>query len=313
MAFHGKIWLTLPIVHAIILLAEASNLSNEEPLRSEVHAAEHVERVIWCKRDASHVFMSLSRPQTMLEMLNVLYTKYGEELALLHSKMKRFCEIVRSCKFCDREAEMLYIQVREWKPLRVFEMAPNRGYSTHFILSALKANGQGHLDSFDIHGAANRTVSDPELRAYWSFHKQDVMEYILAHPGMMTKYDFIFIDALHTLQFSRWYTKSLLSHQVRCETPVIIHDIVAGDGFGGRESLAVYAYMAFQQDVNYVFTLNSAAGIPTPFATVQGNAGALYEAIRARHNCTGSQKYFACKGRDPSVFFLINTAAKNVS
>ena len=257
------------------------------------------------RTEASSLFVKISRPETTIDAINSLYARYGPELAILHSKMSSWCERENSCKFCDREAEMLYMQIREWKPSRVFEMAPNRGYSTHFILTALKANGRGHLDSFDIHSAADRAVEDTELRAHWSFHLKNVTEYAESQPQMMNKYDFIFIDALHTIEFSDWYTKTLLSHQVQFKTPVVIHDIVANNGYSGRESMAVFAFLAMRQDVGYLFTLNTASGIPTHFTRIQSkDIHTTYEAIRAKHKCGGNHKNFTCFGLDPSIFFL---------
>lgn len=282
----------------------SSNVTKQKLSTSAASSALDTNRAVptipalhWCNPEASRVFTDLSRPSTMVNTLRSLYSQYGRELSVIHLKLKSWCEQEKSCKFCDREAEMLYMQIREWKPERVFEMAPNRGYSTHFILEALKVNGRGHLDSFDLHSAADRAVVDDTLRAHWSFHMANVTEYVSVHPKMMKKYDFIFIDALHTVDFADWYTKALLSHAVECETPVIIHDIVANDGYSGRESMAVFAYMALSSDVGHAFTLNSAAGIPTPFSKVPGkHSNATYEGIRAEYHCGGNQKYFACNG-----------------
>ena len=63
--------------------------------------------------------------------------------------------------------------------------------------------------------------------------------------------------------------------------------------------------MALSSDVGHAFTLNSAAGIPTHFSKVPGkHSNATFEGIRAEYHCGGNQKYFACNGLDPSIFFL---------
>lgn len=134
---------------------------------------------------------------------------------------------------------------------------------------------------------------------------EDVTELIKKEPSLMQPYDFIFIDALHTTEFSRWYSKDLLSHSVKCDTPVIIHDIVADKNFEGRESQPVYAYLAFKQDIGPVFNLNTDAGVPTPYDKVaEKDAYKAYEDIRTKNSVGGEQKYFKCNGRDPSIYFL---------
>ena len=79
----------------------------------------------------------LSTEPMFFSALQDLYYKYGSEIAELRPAMKSWCEITKSCKFTDYEAEMLYMLIREYKPQNVFEMAPNRGYSSHWILHAL--------------------------------------------------------------------------------------------------------------------------------------------------------------------------------
>ena len=138
---------------------------------------------------------SLASPHTMLAELNELYQTFGAELLAgvitnpnpkpnpnsdpdpkpltlttdpnpnpiltqtpVHKKMRVWCERVKSCKFCDVEAEMLYMLVRKWRPNNVFEMAPNKGYSSHFILSALAANVPKHQLRLEWHHCSCETV-----------------------------------------------------------------------------------------------------------------------------------------------------------
>ena len=256
-----------------------------------------------CVPSQVSVHRSLSSPLTMLQTLEELYVTYGAELRALHERMRPWCNKTRSCKFCDTEAEMVYMLTRKWRPNHVFEMAPNLGYSSHFILSALSANNHGQLDSFDIHGRARRLM-DPALTRRWNFTIMDVKAAVpTANVGarFMAKYDLVFIDALHTEAFSSWYTRSLLTHPVACDTPVVIHDIVDDMNGGGRESMAVYQYMAFAPDVRHTFTMHQAHA-PSPFARLD-DASAI-DMIRSKVGLNGHQKYFWCSNESPSIFFM---------
>ena len=247
----------------------------------------------------------LSSPHTMLQTLEELYSAYGVELRALHRRMKDWCRITQSCKFCDVEAEMLYMLIRKWRPNHVFEMAPNRGYSSHFILSALSVNDHGQLDSFDIHRAA-RKYMDPALARRWNFTIMDVRAAVpTAHVGarFMAKYDFVFIDALHTTDFSSWYTRSLLNYPVRCDTPVIIHDIVADMDGGGRESMPVFQYMAFAPDVRHTFTMHPRHA-PSLLSHLDNSS--VIDMLRSKFGINGYQKYFECNA-SPSIFFMRQT------
>jgi len=224
--------------------------------------------------------------------------------------MRVWCERVKSCKFCDVEAEMLYMLVRKWRPNNVFEMAPNRGYSSHFILYALAANEHGMLHSFDIHNGSRRGMHT-SLRPRWNLTVMDVREAVptaAAGAQFMRSYDFIFIDALHTNAFSSWYTRALLSHAVECDTPVMIHDVVADADGGGRESLPVFQYMAFASALRHAFTMHPMHA-PTPHARLSDPSG--IDAARAAAGIQGPQKYFTNK-ESPTVFFTLETSTRGL-
>jgi predicted O-methyltransferase YrrM len=192
----------------------------------------------------------LSRRETFLSTLEELYAKYGSEIAAFRPVMRTWCQTLsQSCKFCDTEAEMLYMLIREIKPKNVFEMAPNRGYSSHWILQALVSNNEGHLYSYDIHDASIRFMKNPEFVKRWTFTLGDYRDLLKRGTLDLQMFDFIFIDALHTEEFSREYCQKIL-HPIytQPEVFVAIHDIVADPFGGGRESSEVYKFLAFATD-----------------------------------------------------------------
>jgi predicted O-methyltransferase YrrM len=197
----------------------------------------------------------LANDDTFIDALDELYHKYGAEIAEYRPVMRKWCEVTDSCKFGDYEAEMLYMLVREHKPQNVFEMAPNRGYSSHWILKALHLNDDtSRLHSFDIHESSVPHM-DEKYKARWVFTLGDYSKLYDDGELDMNKFDFLFVDALHEPEFARGYCKRLFATHKRKNTVVAIHDIVANALGGGRESEEVYKYLAMAGNAQNVFTM----------------------------------------------------------
>lgn len=199
---------------------------------------------------------NLANEDTFLDTLNQLYHKYGAEIAAYRQDMRIWCNVTNSCKFGDYEAEMLYMLVREQKPQHVFEMAPNKGYSSHWILKALHLNDNtSQLHSFDIHNKSMQYMNET-YKDRWVFTLGDYAELYDMGSLNMDKFDFLFIDALHEPEFARGYCKRLFSKHKRTNTIVAIHDIVADLKGGGRESEEVYKFLAMAGNAQSVFTMS---------------------------------------------------------
>ena len=198
----------------------------------------------------------LADPDTFFSMVDELYHKYGAEIAEYRPEMRKWCTVTNSCKFGDYEAEMLYMLVREHKPQNVFEMAPNRGYSSHWILKALHLNDDtSKLHSFDIHDASVKNMNET-YKPRWVFTLGDYSKLYDEGSLNMDKFDFIFIDALQETEFARGYCKRLFANHKRKSTVVAIHNIVANSEGGGRESEEVYKYLAMAGNAQNVFTMS---------------------------------------------------------
>mmetsp|Transcript_20863 Transcript_20863/g.26946 ORF Transcript_20863/g.26946 Transcript_20863/m.26946 type:complete len:330 (-) Transcript_20863:175-1164(-) len=256
----------------------------------------------------------LSDSSSFISTVETLYEKYGSEIAAFRPTMRTWCEKTDSCKFTDFEVEMMYMLIREVKPQKVFEMAPNRGFSTHWILKALTTNDEtSKLYSFDIHDASVKEMTK-EFEHRWIFTLGDYEKLLETEELKMDGFDFIFIDALHTEEFSRAYCKKLL-YPHKSKAVVAIHDIVANKYGGGRESSEVYKYMAFADNIKNVFTMSRFA-MPTLLGPVVNAIQQLHK-IRSAHGiimpCSGDEckealydsLYF--KNNDaPTIFFQLN-------
>ena len=245
-----------------------------------------------------------------------LYDRYGAEIASFRPAMRKWCGVTKSCKFTDFEVEMLYMLIREVKPQKVFEMAPNKGFSTHWILKALVMNDESsRLYSYDVHNASVKFMSE-KFQHRWTFTLGDYEELLETKELNMAGFDFIFIDALHTEKFSRGYCKKLL-HPYKDKAVVAIHDIVADEHGGGRESAEVYKYIAFASNIKNVFTVSRFA-MPTLSDPI-ANATEKLHMIRAAHNIVAPCDGDNCKGAgavhdplyfenndSPTLFFQLN-------
>jgi predicted O-methyltransferase YrrM len=121
----------------------------------------------------------------------------------------------------DVEAELTYLAVRGGKPAAVMELGTFHGWSTTWLLSALRDNGTGRLHSFDRVDHVVRSVPPDLAGDRWTFVHGDVRERLDAVPADL---DHLFVDADHGRRFARWYLAYLFP-RVPAGTPVSVHDV----------------------------------------------------------------------------------------
>jgi hypothetical protein len=153
-----------------------------------------------------------------------------------------------------------------------------------------------------------------EFQEKWTFTLGDYQDLLETKQLDMKGFDFIFIDALHTEEFSRGYCRKLLLPHTD-QAVVAIHDIVADPDGGGRESSEVYKYIAFAPNIRNVFTM-SRFGMPNILHPIP-NAVEQVHKIRASHGivqpCDGNgcrqaihdPLYFE-NNDAPTLFFQLN-------
>jgi len=261
---------------------------------------------------------NLANEEMFLSTLVELYRKYGAEIAAYRPEMRIWCKASKSCKFGDYEAEMLYMLVRERKPQNVFEMAPNKGYSSHWILKALHLNDNtSQLHSFDIH---DNSVSrmDEKFKSRWIFTLGDYANLYDNGELDMDKFDFLFVDALHEPEFARGYCRRLFANHKRTNTVVAIHDIVADESGGGRESEEVYKYLATAGNARNVFTMSRYAmpnslyrpqtdQVLPVLNQVRVETGIVRPCADAKECARHDHDYLYFENNDaPTIFFTLN-------
>lgn len=176
---------------------------------------------------------TLQRGPARDEGIETLYTRYWNDLVRVCEEMREIRQRMvaqgYSADFSDREAELLYLLVRETQPEVVVEISPCHGYSTNYLLAALTHNGKGKLYSFEIQAEVNgcpigevldRNLSPHVDRSRFELRVGDVMTAASIPPC-----DFLFLDSCHEASFAAWYCATLLE----TARSIMVHDVLVFD------------------------------------------------------------------------------------
>lgn len=121
----------------------------------------------------------------------------------------------------DIEAEVTYLLIRDRRPRVVVEMSPNAGWSTTWILSALRDNDNGgQLWSYDLHDTSTKFVPKNLAAGRWHFVQGDARETVRSSPA----FDYLFIDSNHSKVFAEWFVSALFP-RIPPGTVVSVHDV----------------------------------------------------------------------------------------
>ncbi|WP_128435033.1 class I SAM-dependent methyltransferase [Streptomyces cyaneus] len=155
-----------------------------------------------------------------------LYRAYAGDLDRAREKQRKLLAPPTSLKaqLDDIEAEITYLLLRETRPETVVEIGTFHGWSTTWILQALRDNGTGHLYSYDVVDHVVRNIPEQLSTGRWTFTQGDARENLEKIPDTA---DFLFIDAAHSASFARWYIRELFP-RMRPGIPVCVHDVFHG-------------------------------------------------------------------------------------
>jgi predicted O-methyltransferase YrrM len=151
-----------------------------------------------------------------------LYRTYADDLRAVIDQQRAFLATKRvTPQLDDVEAELTYLALRDHRPDTVMELGTFHGWSTTWILSALRDNGGGHLHSFDRLDTVLRNVPAELAADRWTFVAGDVAANLAAVPPNL---GYLFVDADHGRRFARWYLAHLFP-LAAAGTPVSVHDV----------------------------------------------------------------------------------------
>ncbi|WP_433504889.1 class I SAM-dependent methyltransferase [Pseudonocardia halophobica] len=161
----------------------------------------------------------------------------------------------------DLEAEITYLLLRQLRPEHVVEIGTSRGWTTSWLLSALRDNGCGRLVSF--RRTRRPSAVPPELAEdRWTVHTGDVRARLEALPETT---DFLLLDATHTARFGRWYVRTVFP-RLASGTPVGVHEVYRGRSAWVRHEGGVVLDWLAERDVPH-FTV-APRRVPQTFAAL---------------------------------------------
>ncbi len=118
----------------------------------------------------------------------------------------------------DGEGEFLYGIVRALKPKVLLEIGTHKGFSTGYLVEAIKDNGVGHLwttDPFDYGASQSVTFEDRQFVDYLNKRGDEVKV-----PALI---DFVFLDGLHHITDVVPEIKNVLP-QLSKDAVIVFHD-----------------------------------------------------------------------------------------
>jgi predicted O-methyltransferase YrrM len=158
----------------------------------------------------------------VLEFLAGLYRTHADDLAIVIDRQRELlADGTITPQLDDVEAELTYLLLRHHRPSQVVEVGTYYGWSTTWILSALRDNGSGHLQSFDLVDHVCGTVPEELSTGRWTFHRGDLRETVEKVPADT---GYLFVDADHGRRFARWYLEHLFG-RIATGTPTSVHDV----------------------------------------------------------------------------------------
>ena len=219
-----------------------------------------------------------------------LYKEFAGELAAVGKAQREYAESMKSAmtpQLDDLEAEITYLLLRASRPASVMELGTFHGWSTTWILSALRDNGSGHLHSFDIIDNVVRNVPEDLAEGRWTFVKGDIKETLARVPADT---GYLFVDAAHNGRFARWYLDNLFP-RVPTGIPVSVHDV-----FHFRTTLPMH-------EGKVVVRWLGEKGVPF-FTPSRARSRADYKALNALRDELGLAPIRGA-GDNPMIFFTM--------
>ena len=219
-----------------------------------------------------------------------LYREYADDLAAVGKAQREYAESLgtrMTPQLDDLEAEITYLLLRATKPDVVMELGTFHGWSTSWILSALRDNGAGHLHSFDRIDNVVRNVPAELTEGRWTFVRGDIKETLDRVPADT---GYLFVDAAHSGRFARWYLENLFP-RVPAEIPVSVHDV-----FHFRTTLPLH-------EGRVVVRWLHRKGVPF-FTPSRARARAVYDALNALRTELGLAPVRG-PGDNPMIYFLM--------
>jgi predicted O-methyltransferase YrrM len=228
-----------------------------------------------------------------VETIVQLYTRFTESLRVVREEQRALHGHGMRARLDDVEAELTYLLIRARRPEFVVEIGALDGWSTSWILRALRDNGSGRLLTMDLASSADLLVPRDLAADRWQFRIGDARRLPL---DWVREADYLFVDADHSARFARWYLTEVVA-RLAPGTSVSVHDVFGRSVFRqpvlesrpSREGAIVLDWLA-------------ARGLDW-FTAARSVAPDVYERLMRLRRRLGFDEPIHPGDRNPMVFF----------
>tara|TARA_Y100000589_G_C27197333_1_gene647536 strand:+ start:2542 stop:3636 length:1095 start_codon:yes stop_codon:yes gene_type:complete len=161
------------------------------------------------KKDKKHFF----------NILEKYYKEINEFSYELAKRFHRDNQIYKRGAFSDMEGIFLYCLIREYKPNLIFEISPDTGMSTNYILQAVSMNNKGKVIGFELEPYKHSNIPTLDVITLNQSSPELVDKFYSLVIGDATKTcdlerfgrpDIVLIDSCHEDFFAEWYLNNLI-------------------------------------------------------------------------------------------------------
>jgi predicted O-methyltransferase YrrM len=134
------------------------------------------------------------QPTPRTEFMLDLYRRYADDLRQTREHQRNIYRENPLPLFDDVEGEWLYLLIRylsEEHPVTALEVGSGTGFSTGWMLNAMRDAHAGHLTSLDLNVNTRKFIPHDLSNGRWTFYQQDVLTF------PPETYDFMLIDSNH--------------------------------------------------------------------------------------------------------------------
>lgn len=190
--------------------------------------------LIWTTDDGLSVVpegQSWMREKKVVSSVQQWFEHFGVGLKQAQQAARRWRQAGGSPQSDDIEIAVSYFRIRSARPQVVWECAPANGYSSLYILHAIRDTGHGHLYSFGQEPTeeVTRMMREccPDVMHLWTYVQGDVERFfnffdVITKMGVAAP-NYVYLDALHERWFGQMYAEKLL-RKLQNHTFVSIHD-----------------------------------------------------------------------------------------
>ncbi|GAB3998442.1 hypothetical protein GCM10029992_24240 [Glycomyces albus] len=162
---------------------------------------------------SGHIMRDFERLSAAIDAIAVhveRYETHGEPLRRARAEQAALLRAAPALRprLDDVEAELTYLRIRSEQPSHVVQVGCRDGWSTAWILRALRDNGHGTLHSFNRSKLSGDVIGPDLADDRWRLSVGDVRDRLAGVPRHI---GYLFIDGGPSARFARWCLPNLVA------------------------------------------------------------------------------------------------------